>query len=220
MQQHDSSISNHKLSVAWPNANNVFVLSVCMQMNVWLCLCVTVDFWEAWQRPGASSRSHICFVYSSFSGPSAAYMTSALVTVIFCFDPCCFNCLIITLNKWANFVPCCCFSYQLSFPLFFSVPWVLNLIYCGSFNCLPHASLLHWHFLMNLSSLGPHTEAASLTIGAARPACGTFNCFSWSLTAEDTWWICHHIYLWHGKGRSLYTLKNIHGQMRTSAKCG
>lgn len=61
------------------------------------------------------------------------------------------------------------FSYQLYFPSLFSAPWVLNLIYCRSFNCLPHASLRHWHFLMNLSFLGPHTEVAPLTIGAARP---------------------------------------------------
>lgn len=57
------------------------------------------------------------------------------------------------LNKVCSVHVFC--PHQLCFPSVFWVPCVLNLIYCGSFNCLPHAPLLHWHFLMNLLFLSP-----------------------------------------------------------------
>lgn len=81
------------------------------------------------------------------------------------------------------------FSYKPYFHFVSSVSRVLDLIYCRSFNCLSfHTAVPHWHFLMNLPILA-HTHtlslASSLTIGAARPVRGTFNCFSSCLTSTD-----------------------------------
>lgn len=225
MCQSDSGISSHKLSMAWPNAKNVFVLTVCMQMNVWSCLCVwLLTSGRCAKVPGASFSSHFWFVYWGSPGPPVARVT-------FCrhsdsnFSVCPFL-VHPTLFWWLKND---CEPRKLSsIPLFitsvvcplssFLVPRVLNLIYCRSSNCLPR---IPPSLAFPNESIVPRPTRGLLhwLSGRLDLRVKPLIVFSPSLTARDTWWICHNIHLWHGKGRSLRTFQNIHGQMRTSLKC-
>lgn len=126
MHQHDSSISCHKLSVAWPNAKNVFVLSVCMQMNVCLCLHGWLLTYERHAKD--LELAAIWFSSLKFSWASCSLYDflspqwlSVLVSVIFCFDPSHFDCLVIAVN-WANFVLYYSFIVSFVFSLYLFIP--------------------------------------------------------------------------------------------------
>lgn len=73
MQQHDSSISSHKLSVAWPNANSVFVFSVCVRLLTFGSLAKDLRqtaapvFWFVYRSPGPPVAYMISCLHSDFS---------------------------------------------------------------------------------------------------------------------------------------------------------